>query len=429
VLTVFILIVALLLVDAMISNIADFIANQLVSSWGVALFIFISSVYVLGQYFILGFIKAKSNTIRNKVPHLKLLHLIVTIFQYTLTAILIFVTLQIVLTAHYYTIMLTAATAISYILASIITGLLAARFFSWYKLNKNRIVFLYGLSSIALAVMAISAISLMDYILIGKHSEVNSQSEVVYPSFKEGSLEKILSDLYAIPTIVSFVLVWGSTVFLLRNYSQRLGRVKYLIIIGIPLVTFASQYFDLIPGLGIFDDFTEIVLTTLHSTAGGFLFAIVFITAARQVHHSTIVKEYLFICAYGFVLLFTAFQGSVIGASYPPFGLTTVSFVGIGSYLIFIGLYSSAISLSQDANLRQSIRESALEQSKLLDNIGMAHMEQELEKIVAIAKEKADKISHETGVESSLSQQDIKQYIEEVLIDAKTKKSSDNKYI
>ena len=39
----------------------------------------------------------------------------------------------------------------------------------------------------------------------------------------------------------------------------------------------------------------------------------------------------------------------------PPFVLVTVSFFGLASYLLLIGIYSSAVSVAEDSNLRRSI--------------------------------------------------------------------------
>jgi hypothetical protein len=71
-----------------------------------------------------------------------------------------------------------------------------------------------------------------------------------------------------------------------------------------------------------------------------------------------------------------------------PFGLASVSTVGLSSYLILVGLYYSAISVSDDAKLRRTIREAALRESKFLDSIGKAYMGQEIEsKVLGVAKE------------------------------------------
>jgi len=423
-----------LVVDAMISNIADFINQFIVSSSGATLFIIIVCIYFFGQYFILEFVKRKSKEIRSQTSHLKFMHKIVTIVQYSLTAIILLVILQMGLTSHYYTFMLTAVTAISYILAGTTMALLSFLLFSWYKSNRNHAVLLYGISSAILAVTTVAAIVLMCYILVtDKSSEISPQSPVEYPSYKQGSTEKLLSEIYVIPGIASFVLIWGSTALLLYHYTQKFGSTKFWVIVALPLVYFLSQFYDLIPGLEKFNDFALIVLTTLNSTAGGFLFALVFWTAARNLHQDdgtanssrvTTVKEYLTISAYGFVLLFTADQASVIAASYPPFGLAAVSFIGLSSYLIFVGLYTTAISISQDATLRQLIRKSAIEQSKLLDSIGTAQMSQEIEKIVLrIAKDNQSSLADQTGVQSSIAEDDMKQYLANVLSEIKRSKN------
>jgi hypothetical protein len=102
-------------------------------------------------------------------------------------------------------------------------------------------------------------------------------------------------------------------------------------------------------------------------------------------------------------------------AAFPPFGLVSLSFTGLSCYLIYSGLYSSAVTVSQDRELRQSIRKSVTEQSKLLDSIGPAHLEQELQSIVlAITKKYSDSMVEETGVEASMTEGDIKEYIQRV---------------
>ncbi|HEY6757767.1 MAG TPA: hypothetical protein VI037_10330, partial [Nitrososphaera sp.] len=125
----------------------------------------------------------------------------------------------------------------------------------------------------------------------------------------------------------------------------------------------------------------------------------------------------------GFVLFYVAGSAAVTQLAYPSFGLASVSFTGLACYLIYTCLYSSAITVSQDSNLRQSIRKSAIDQSKFLQSIGTAQMEQEMQKrVLTIAKRNSDIMTEETGVEPSLSENDIKQYLEEVLIEIKVKK-------
>src|SRR5215208_1155549 len=75
----------------------------------------------------------------------------------------------------------------------------------------------------------------------------------------------------------------------------------------------------------------------------------------------------MIISAYGLVLLFASNQAIVlVTAPYPPFGLATISFMGLSAYLVVAGIYSSAVSVSLDVGLRKTIRKSVIEQSKLL---------------------------------------------------------------
>ena len=65
--------------------------------------------------------------------------------------------------------------------------------------------------------------------------------------------------------------------------------------------------------------------------------------------------------------------------------------------------------------LRTSIRRSVTEQSKLLDSIGTAQMDQELQsRVLTVTKKLSDKMEEETGVEASMTDEDIKEHIEMV---------------
>ena len=66
--------------------------------------------------------------------------------------------------------------------------------------------------------------------------------------------------------------------------------------------------------------------------------------------HYSGVSDYLMITGYGVLLFFTSNQATVlINLPYPQFGMATISFVGLSSYLLFVGIYSSAVSLAEDS--------------------------------------------------------------------------------
>jgi hypothetical protein len=112
----------------------------------------------------------------------------------------------------------------------------------------------------------------------------------------------------------------------------------------------------------------------------------------------------------------------LVNIFYPPFGLVTVSFMGLSSYLLLLGVYSSAISVSEDSKLRQSIRQVTLSEPRLLDSIGTAQMEQEIQKrMVAVMRKTRDLMTEETGVQSSLNEDDI-----ETVFTAGNRRSKEN---
>jgi len=123
------------------------------------------------------------------------------------------------------------------------------------------------------------------------------------------------------------------------------------------------------------------------------------------------IKGLMIISAYGFILLFISNQVTLVAASYPPFGAATITYFGLSSFMILVGLYASAISVSQDAALRKSIRKSVIDRSKLLGTIGDAEMQRETEKWV----KNLDRIDYKTNVSTSMTEEDIKLYIQDVL--------------
>ena len=61
-----------------------------------------------------------------------------------------------------------------------------------------------------------------------------------------------------------------------------------------------------------------------------------------------------------------------------------------------------------------------MEQSKLLDSIGTAQMERELQtSVLTIAKKTSDEMKENSGIEASLSEDDIRDYMSPVIKELK----------
>lgn len=185
-------------------------------------------IYVVGQYFILGLVKAKNKETDIKPHFLSISSKTVTIVLYFLTAITVFVVLQIIITSHYYTNLLSAATTISYGLAIFLMSILAYRLFSWSKLNKSPVVLLYGLAVAAITVNAIDTIVYYDAILLSKPAIISPQSQVTFQTgFTPGTTMYVVNVVQTYSLNGYFLLIWGGTILLLRHHIQRVGRVKF----------------------------------------------------------------------------------------------------------------------------------------------------------------------------------------------------------
>jgi hypothetical protein len=425
------LVIAILVVDVSILKISNFGDWEFVNDWqSVILIILMSFTFAVAQYFILGFIKSitrkELRIVIQKKLGLSTFHKVIWVVQYMLTAILAFVILQIVLYSYYNSIAVTAATTISYVIALVIMSLLSYHFFLWFNQNRrmgaNLAVLLYAISCAALAINTAVALA-----MIFEFSQ--SKAEKVYPHIASVQVTSPLGiafgTLYTITTISGFVLMWGATAIVLRSHSHRIGQVKYWFIVSIPLVYFISQFLTLfLSQLAYIVALYPIVFTLLFvftKPAGGILFGTAFWAVAKSsVHHASVVRDYLTLAAFGVMMFFVSSQNTAAEMAYPPFGLIGALFVGLSAYMVFLGLYSSAISVSHDIKLRQSIRNSAAKESELLDTIGTAQMEQELQKrVLKIVKEHSDSMVEETGVQPSLTEDDMKEYLEMVIKEIK----------
>jgi hypothetical protein len=342
-----------------------------------------------------------------------------------LAVVVVFFIVEMILTSSYSVVVLATAIGISYTLSIILLGLLSKRFFSWFKSNRNSVVLLYGLSSAMLTINAASTLAFVDTVLLSlsQNYVYPHPTGIFVPFITSGELTIVLNYVYSTSSVISFMLSWIATILILRHYSPKLGKVKLWIFLGFPLGYFLVQFLPLFPNLISFLSQSDILLFIYSlipgysKVAGAILFGLAFWIVARNLGQKNIVKEYMVMSAYSLVLLFASNQAILlVDSPYPPFGLVTTSFMGLASYLVMVGIYSSAISISQDSTLRQHIRKFAEKESRLLDSIGTAQMEQEIQQmVIRFTKQNQGKMAEESGVSSSLTEDDVKVYLEQVI--------------
>ena len=388
--------------------------------------------FSVSQYFILSFVRARNQSAQHMSARFRRLNQLVVTTQYVLIAILAALIVQMIFTSSYYTFFLEVVIWMNYVLCIGLLGFLSYRFLSWFKSKHNTVVLAYSLAMMMICINALFTLIYLNNQFT--HAQAGpTVSPALTPVAKYFGLCDIFCEGYVVTSIISFILTWIATVLLLHSYSKRIGRARYWILVSIPLIYFLSQFqfvfIDLFTSFRMSDPILFGIAYTLffHATIpiGAALFGIAFWSVARSVNRDA-VKQYMMISAFGMMLLFSSNQASDLGnVPYPPFGLVTISFFGLASFLVFVGIYSSAISVAQDSELRKSIRGFASKDSKLLDIIGTAQMEREIEKrAIALTKRYQDRMTEETGIQSSYSEDDIKEYLEEVIQEVQKRKTN-----
>ena len=408
-------------IDSEIGYVADFIPEQISSRGGVFAFIVIAAIFAITQYFILDYVKQSNKETRERVSRLLTLHTGVSVVQYILAAVIALVILQILLTQQYSTVSLYIVHAISYGLWIVILSLLAFAFFFWYvSSNNNLIVLIFVLAMIAYVVNGITSVATYFDMLTQQKRVVTSTDVAYFPEFSIESIGSQIGLASQIASAAAYVLTWIGTVKMLYPYIKKLGKIKFWIIMGVAMIYYLISFPLFV--LGYFtpsenvDAMTNVLIFSFAGIMSGIIFGAAFLSVARTLRKDSDLRNHMVIAAYGFVLFYIAGSAMASQAAYPPYGIVSVSFTGLSCYLIYTGLYSSAVTVSQDTTLRLSIRKSVSEQAKFLDSMGTAQMEQELQSTVTkIARKHSDVLTKKTGVESSMTDADIKEYLTMVL--------------
>ena len=414
--------IAILSLDTVISQLSVGLGIPVSSSTGVTLFIVLGGTTIVCQLFILQFVSRTSRSIRSKVRHIRRMHIAVTISQYFIILLFVSVMIEIVLTKSYSSIYSLLVTTVSYILSISLMGIFTVIFLSWYSSNRSSVlVLLYGCSFATVVIASLALMTLWVHVFSEQMPpNVLPTSDIFYPKTEENSNWKVLSKIYQYSDIASFFLKWGGTVLILYHYSHKIGRVKYWVLLSLPLAYFSTL---LVYHFHIYEPHEELEtllfygIGSLNSTFGGILFYLAFKLTSENFKGNQAFRDYLIMAGFGFMVLFSATQASVITTVYPPFGFATVSSYGLGSYLILLGLYLSALSVSQDEQLRNLIKTSTLSESKFLHSIGTSAAGRRKEIVNTVldkAKRQQETIAKDIGIGTSLSEEDIKNYVNEV---------------
>lgn len=372
--------------------------------------------------FLVKFMNSASHAIKARSGLIAGLHRAVSVVQYVLAANVILVIIQILIISQYSTLSLTFVAYMSNFLTAILLATFAIRFVSWYRNKKNSLgILLFALAFLILAVSEVVAGIGSAYLLSQKDQVITPASKIEFRNFPEGSFLNIFFSYYSYVDYVSFLLTLIASALLLYHYSKKTKRPKIILIIALPIFSYTATILD---SLNIYDTdtnpnlFSYYIFQSLASISGGILFALSFWFISRGLPE-TPVKTFLKITAFGFILLYLSNHTDVNQASYPPYGINSLSLLPLSSYFVLFGLYASGLSLSQDITLRQHLRSMAKNDNNLLSSIGTAQMETEVKRAVGELKDVADEqekeLADKTGIETPVPESEIEDYLKQVI--------------
>jgi hypothetical protein len=435
---------AIIITDVIIGTFLDALGKPLNSSFGIILFITMSiTVFFAGLYALRDYMLALRKDLEAP-SFFNRLYKATPIFLYALLVIFGAIIVQMVLFSHYSTYLLILIVLISGV-AILFFGFRTYKFLSWFKSSVNRrhniMILAFAVSSMLLCISMIETTAINTKVL------VFSRPPSIDPDFHSSNsmasrhLSKIenIIHLYVflVPQVTAIAIAETVAVaFFLRYFKDHVGRAIFWTIIILPpflflFGIFAPQIISSTAGQFVYMDPRFLIFRVI-GTAGwvlaDFVIAYAYILVAKNLGRQITpsrdkIINYLIIAAFSTILVSPTTNNWITNNSYPPFGAIARAFLVLSSFMFSMGIYSVALSVAQDAELRHLARKYAKEYA-LLGTLGKAQNNAEtMRKIVKHIHQHADAMEKETAVESSmLDDNEVRQYIDSVITETRGKK-------
>jgi uncharacterized membrane protein YhaH (DUF805 family) len=426
------LIVILTIADSQFINI--FYGSDLGTPGNLHLLLFVSFVVVASIINTILMLFAKRNDIQATTSRpllFKIAHIGTSAVQYTILLILFIMLLEMLIFQGYNKAFSLLVMYLSHLWSAIILGVLSFTFIQWFRFARSLSILIYGVVFIVIVFLILITIPLLT-------EQFTNQSQLIIPREYATVIMTVIvpsRDIAFIYGLGNYVLPlmiissWILTVSLLKPYAERIGKKRFWLIASIPLLyqlfTFIIRDAGLITDPALFEIIYSRQFQFLFGISyqvSGLFFAIGFLIIGRKMKRE-IMKNYLMISSIGIILLFSSMQpGMPFYAAYPPFGLVTLLFLGLSSYLLLVGMLGIAAYVSRDSELRREIYKGLEVDSDMLKKMGMAETQREIEKRVLPLADKI-KLSDEMRNRMDPSEEDVKVMIDEVLNEIHSKRS------
>jgi hypothetical protein len=310
----------------------------------------------------------------------------------------------------------------------------AIQFLRWFIRGKNYLVMTYALlmlvfcSNSVIGIVYISEDSLSHTPIIKYKS-----CSVMWGLLQNTNPEAInvLVNLYDITSFFSFLLAWIVTVLMLKGYTKHRNKLVYWIIFALPLIFFlpryeiALYYFsinqidNILASINLNSDIYgyQTLNTLLNSNlqAGGAFFGMAFLAIAAKLTSESEQRKSLILTGIGIMFLFASKDiSTLIISSYPPLGAVSIAFMGIASYMVYTGIYNTALIAARDKKLRRDLHENVENNMKLMRSIASSQDRLEIEKNVKELMTLSTQWQEENE-EDNMSDQDIREVVNEVI--------------
>src|ERR671916_2261745 len=435
---------AIILTDVIFGTFLDVLGKPLNSSFGVILFIAMSvTVFFAGLYALRDYMTALRKELQAP-SFFNRLYKATPIFLYALLVIFCAIIVEMVLFSQYSTYLLILIVLISAV-AILFFGFRTYKFLSWFRSSSNKrhniMILAFAVSSMLLCISVTTTTTLNTKILDFSRPpsiDPDFQSSNSMASRQLSSIELIIHlYVFLVPQVTAIAIAETVAVaFFLRYFKDQIGRATFWTIIILPPVLFLTGVFgpQFLKSTGSEFVYMESrflifrVIGTAGWVAADFVIAYAYIlvakTLGRQITSSREkIINYLIIAALATILISPTTNNWITNNSYPPFGAIQRAFLVLAAFLFSLGIYSVALSVAQDAELRHLARKYVKEYA-LLDTLGSAQDNAEIMgKLVKLIHQHADAMKKETAVESSmLDVNEVRQYIDLVITESRGKK-------
>lgn len=357
----------------------------------------------------------------------------VTLLSTAISGILVTVIIyQLILYSSYNLILIYLFIIIGYGIASGMLAYLSILFISWYRQNKNVKILLFFISMLLITfnmiiTATLTCLNLKDRPQMIKHFVGGS----IHIS---GGKYYVLDIIHKVVSFLAFSFMWITTTIMITSYRNKLlTTIVYWLLLFIPFFYFLVNYlwkyifgnilYTYLSADPIAASTLLIAILSLSKPIGALAFGIVFWKMAKIVQYERNLMLYMFISGWGIVLLFSTNQAMTqVFTPYPPFGIASISIIALSSYFMLVGIYNTAALVSVDQNLRRVIHTQA-SASNLMNLIGTAEMENEVQKTVNKILEDKNIIEKNTGRELEVDEDELKKYLD-VIVKLKEKEAT-----